>query len=113
MESRPLWPRADGTIASEGMTLAPFFLRGKGALMSSLKRVGISFLLVLSWMWIYRLPDGSALAEVKDETGLFSTSALQQADQMTRQIKQKYGKEMLVEVFAEVPAELRSQYSPD
>jgi len=32
--------------------------------MSSLKRVGISFLLVLSWMWIYRLPDGSALAEV-------------------------------------------------
>ena len=36
--------------------------------MSSLKRVGISFLLVLGWMWIYRLPDGSALAEVKDET---------------------------------------------
>ncbi len=33
--------------------------------MSSLKRVGISFLLVLGWMWIYRLPDGSALAEVK------------------------------------------------
>ena len=31
--------------------------------MSSLKRVGISFLLVLGWMWIYRLPDGSALAE--------------------------------------------------
>jgi len=81
--------------------------------MSSLKRVGIAFLLVLSWMWIYRLPDGSALAEVKDETGLFSTSAVQQADQMTRQIKQKHGKEMLVEVFAEIPAKLRSQYSLD
>jgi uncharacterized protein len=81
--------------------------------MPSLKRVGISFLLVLSWMWIYRLPDGSALAEVKDETGMFSSSAIQQADQATRQIKQKYGKEMLVEVFPEIPAELRSQYSPD
>jgi len=81
--------------------------------MPSLKRVGISFLLVLSWMWIYRLPDGSALAEVKDDTALFTTSALQQADQITRQFKQKYGKEMLVEVFAEIPAELRSQYSPD
>ncbi|HEV8293246.1 MAG TPA: TPM domain-containing protein, partial [Tepidisphaeraceae bacterium] len=84
-----------------------------GAIMSSLRRVGISFLLVLSWMWIYRLPDGSALAEVKDETGLFSSSAIKQADQATRQIKQKYGKEMLVEVFAEIPAELRGQYSPD
>ena len=46
--------------------------------MPSLKRVGISFLLVLSWMWIYRLPDGSALAEVKDETGMFSSAAIQQ-----------------------------------
>jgi uncharacterized protein len=81
--------------------------------MSSLRRVGISFLVVLSWMWIYRLPDGSALAEVKDDTGMFSSSAIGQADQLTRQIKQKYGKEMLVEVFAEIPAELRSQYSPD
>jgi TPM domain len=81
--------------------------------MPSLNRVGISFLLVLSWMWIYRLPDGSALAEVKDDTSLFTTSALQQADQITRQFKQKYGKEMLVEVFAEIPADLRSQYSAD
>jgi len=81
--------------------------------MSSRKRVGLSFLLVLSWMWIYRLPDGSALAEVKDETGMFSQSARQEADGATRQIKQKYGKEMLVEVFPEIPAELRSQYSPD
>ncbi|HEV8604969.1 MAG TPA: hypothetical protein VGQ99_06365 [Tepidisphaeraceae bacterium] len=40
--------------------------------MSSLKRIVPLFLLVLGWMWIYRLPDGSALAEVKDETGLFS-----------------------------------------
>jgi len=81
--------------------------------MPSPKRIGISFLLVLSWMWIYRLPDGSALAEVKDETGMFSSSALQQADQATRQFKQKYGKEMLVEVFAEIPSDLRPQYSAD
>ena len=81
--------------------------------MTSLKRVGFSFLLVLSWMWIYRLPDGSALAEVKDQSGMFSPSALEQADSATRQLKQKYGKEMLVEVFAEIPSDLRPQYSPD
>lgn len=81
--------------------------------MPSFTRVGVSFLLVLGWMWIVRLPDGSALAEVKDETAMFSSSAIQQADQATRQIKQKYGKEMLVEVFAEIPADLRSQYSAD
>ena len=60
--------------------------------MSSVNRVALSFLLVLGWMWIVRLPDGSALAEVKDDSGMFSQSALSQADQATRQIKQKYGK---------------------
>src|SRR5215204_1720795 len=85
----------------------------KGAIMSSLSRVAFSLLLVFGWMWIVRLPDGSALAEVKDETGMFSPSAISQADQATRQIKQKYGKEMLVEVFPEIPAELRGQYSQD
>jgi uncharacterized membrane protein YgcG len=81
--------------------------------MSSLKRYTSLFLLVLGWMWIYRLPDGSALAEVKDETGLFSSSAIQQADTKTRDIKQKYSKEMLVEVFPEIPSDLRANYSPD
>jgi hypothetical protein len=81
--------------------------------MSSAKRVGVLVLFVLGWMWIVRLPDGSALAEVKDETGMFSSSAISQADQATRQMKQKYGKEMLVEVFPEIPSDLRSQYSAD
>src|SRR5215208_1412544 len=109
--SGPCHQRA-GTICSRHIGCSTIRQR-KGVTMSSLKPVGVSFLLVLSWMWIVRLPDGSALAEVKDETAMFSSSAIQQADQDTRQIKQKYGKEMLVEVFAEIPADLRSQYSPD
>ncbi len=48
--------------------------------MPSRKRIVPLFLLVLGWMWIYRLPDGSALAEVKDETGLFSSSATPQTE---------------------------------
>lgn len=43
--------------------------------MPSLKRVAIAFFLVLGWMWIYRLPDGSALADVKVETGVLPASA--------------------------------------
>ena len=75
--------------------------------MPSLKRAGISFL-ARAWIAI-----GAARAEVKDQTGMFSSSAIQQADQATRQIKQKYGREMLVEVFPEIPSELRGQYSQD
>ena len=79
----------------------------------SINRHALLVLFVLGWMWIVRLPDGSALAEIKDETGMFSSSALGQADQATRQIKQKYGKEMLVEVFAEIPSDIRGNYSAD
>src|ERR1044071_5917665 len=54
---------------------------------------------------------GFLRAEVKDSTGLFSEKAVEQANASMRQLKQQYGKEMVVEVFPEIPADLKDQYN--
>jgi uncharacterized membrane protein YgcG len=50
-----------------------------------------------------------ASADVQDDAGLFSDDAVRQANFDLREIKQKYGKDLLVETHAALPAELKSQ----
>ena len=51
----------------------------------------------------------AALADVRDNAGFFSEDAVRQANFDLRDVKQKYGKDLLVETYPAVPAELQSQ----
>ena len=53
----------------------------------------------------------TAGAEVRDAAGFFSEDAVRQATFDLREAKQKYGKELLVETFPTVPADMQSQLS--
>jgi uncharacterized protein len=80
--------------------------------MTSKYRLRLLPIFALALMCLIKAPS-TVSAEVKDETGMFSQSAIQKADEATRQINQKYGKEVLFEVFPDIPADMRANYSYD
>ena len=49
--------------------------------------------------------------EVRDTAGLFSTSALKQADETIRGIQREFHKDLLVETFAGVPENRKEDYN--
>jgi uncharacterized protein len=57
-------------------------------------------------------PASAAKAEAIDNAGFFSPDAVRQANQKLADIDGKYGKQMRVETFAEIPADLRRQFDP-
>ncbi len=54
-----------------------------------------------------------ARADVRDTTGLFSAQAAKQADATIDQIHRQTGKDVVVEVFPNIPADLRNDYKAD
>ena len=56
-----------------------------------------------AFFWVWDFDDGTAFADVRDTTGTFSQQAVQQANQTIDEIKQKYNKDVLVEVVPSVP----------
>lgn len=51
-----------------------------------------------------------SLAQVRDNTGMFSSQAMQQANADIEQIRRQYGKDVVVEVFGQIPQEMRDEY---
>jgi len=49
---------------------------------------------------------------VEDDAGFFSTDAVGKANQVIKQIKQDHGEDVMIETFAQIPADLRAQYDP-
>ena len=55
----------------------------------------------------------AAKAQVVDDAGFFSPEAVNKANQPLAEIEQKTGKQLRVETHAQIPAELRGQYTPE
>lgn len=53
------------------------------------------------------------LADVRDSTGLFSQNAVHEANATIAQIHKQTGKDVIVEVFGQIPPDLKSQYKPE
>ncbi|HEX2973077.1 MAG TPA: TPM domain-containing protein [Tepidisphaeraceae bacterium] len=54
----------------------------------------------------------NAWADVRDPTGLFSPQTIQQANATIQKIRQQTGKDVVVEVFPEIPSDFRGNYNP-
>jgi uncharacterized membrane protein YgcG len=69
----------------------------------------IAFALLLGQALVLR----AASPEVSDGGGFFTAAAVHDADGVIQQIKQKHNRDLMVETFAEIPTDRRSQYSAD
>jgi uncharacterized membrane protein YgcG len=54
-----------------------------------------------------------AAVEVKDEGKFFSTDAVSKANQRIKEIKEQTGNDLLIETFAEIPADRKTDYKPE
>src|SRR6476660_6744325 len=50
--------------------------------------------------------------QVRDDAGFFSRQAIDQANDIIKQIKQVHGKDVMVETFATIPSDMQAQYDP-
>src|SRR5437016_8860069 len=51
--------------------------------------------------------------QVRDDAGFFSPQTVEQANAIIKQIKDDHGKDVMIETFAAIPADLQAQYDPD
>src|SRR4051812_6843139 len=58
-------------------------------------------------------PARAATAQVADNGGFFSAGAVTQANQQLADIEQRTGRDLRIETYPEIPAEMRSRFSPD
>ena len=54
-----------------------------------------------------------AAFEVKDEGKFFSADAVSKADQRIKELKEQTGNDLLIETFAEIPADRKKDYKPE
>jgi uncharacterized membrane protein YgcG len=54
----------------------------------------------------------AAKAQVVDNAGFFSADAVSKANQQLADLEQRSGKQLRIETYAQLPNELRGQYSP-
>src|SRR5262249_8554836 len=62
------------------------------------------WLLIPSILGGWMLAASSASAQVTDEGGFFSAPAIEKANEIINEIKDRYGKELVIETFKTVPA---------
>src|SRR5262249_22553435 len=70
------------------------------------------FLSVIACCLVVVSPVG-AVFEIKDEGKFFSADAVSKADQRIKEIKEQTGKDLLIETFAEIPADRKKDYKPE
>src|SRR5690348_8619327 len=73
----------------------------------------VLFLAVLTLPTLVGLDRALAEHGVHDQAGLFSATAVRQADQTINQIYARFHKDVLVETFATIPSASKSQYEQD
>ena len=56
---------------------------------------------------------GAAEPRVRDDAGFFGRDAVRRADDTIAQIKQRFGKDLMVETFASIPTDLQERYRRD
>jgi uncharacterized membrane protein YgcG len=82
--------------------------------MRSLHRIRLVGLM-LGLMWALGAPASAwgAVAEVSDGGGFFSPDAVAQANHRLAEIAQKTGRDLRIETYAQIPAEMQPRYSKD
>jgi len=58
-------------------------------------------------------PARGAQPQVKDGANFFSSGAVRKANDTIADIKQRYGKDLMIETFAEIPADMQDRYRRD
>lgn len=64
-------------------------------------------------MTLRAAPAGGPVPRVSDGAGLFSAEALSEAGDIIRHIKEAYGRDVMVETYAQVPPELQAALERD
>ncbi len=80
--------------------------------MKSLMRSAWSLLALAAWLAALE-PAPAAPPEVKDDAGFFSSAAVSEANAGIRELKQSFKKDLHVETFQSVPANLAEQFKKD
>jgi len=69
--------------------------------------------LALFGSFLLAAPSARALEpQVRDDAGFFSRQAIDQANDIIKQIKQVHGKDVMVEAFVSLPSDMQAQYDP-
>jgi hypothetical protein len=67
--------------------------------------------LVAGWLIAASPASAAVLARVKDEAGFFSPDAIKKANEIIREIKNNWEKDLLIETFPKIPAEKEEEYT--
>src|SRR5437762_13070612 len=68
--------------------------------------------LALAWVSAaFPSQDKQAPYGVRDEASLFTAEAIQKATKLAAQIKEKHGKDLLVETVNEIPADVKNRFT--
>src|SRR5215469_6823444 len=92
----------------------PNLLQRRQCLMVSASRWLLMPVLLAGWLGLTVAASGANVAPViKDDGKFFSADAVAKANQKIKKIAQDYNKDLLIETFPEIPADLKKDYKEE